>query len=288
MRSSKQIFELIDSVARSDENIRAVLLNGSRANPNAKADIFQDYDIVYLVKNVSEYANKPTWAAQFGEIMIMQMPETMQDPPPLDNGSFSYLMQFTDGNRIDLTIFPIDRYNELLFDSQTVVLLDKDELFGNLPKPSEDSYLPQKPTDKQFQDCCNEFYWLAPYVAKGLYRNDVGYYKHFLDVGMRGQLFKMLDWYIGEKHNYKKAPGKFGKNYQKLLGEELYELFLAGYASAVASANRQALYATMQLFERSAKELASRLGYEFPIVEVKSLKAYLKRVEQLKKDATDY
>ena len=50
MRSEKEMMELILSVARKDERIRAVYMNGSRTNPNVKKDIFQDYDIVYVVK----------------------------------------------------------------------------------------------------------------------------------------------------------------------------------------------------------------------------------------------
>jgi aminoglycoside 6-adenylyltransferase len=49
MRSEQAMLELVLKVARDDERIRAVLLNGSRANPNAPRDIFQDFDIVYLV-----------------------------------------------------------------------------------------------------------------------------------------------------------------------------------------------------------------------------------------------
>jgi aminoglycoside 6-adenylyltransferase len=45
MRNESKIFQLILDIAQRDERIRAVILNGSRANPNAKKDIFQDYDI---------------------------------------------------------------------------------------------------------------------------------------------------------------------------------------------------------------------------------------------------
>ncbi|MCX5973532.1 MAG: aminoglycoside 6-adenylyltransferase, partial [Coprothermobacterota bacterium] len=33
---------------------------------------------------------------------------------------------------------------------------------------SEGSYFPQPPTAKAFADYCNEFWWVCPYVAKGL------------------------------------------------------------------------------------------------------------------------
>lgn len=99
-----------------------------------------------------------------------------------DNGIksdlFSYLMLFTDGNRIDLTLLPIDKLEkEFKKDSLTVVLLDKDELFTNLPNPDDRDYLIKSPIDKEFLDCCNEFWWVNTYVAKGLYRNQITYAK---------------------------------------------------------------------------------------------------------------
>ncbi|MEW6750678.1 MAG: aminoglycoside 6-adenylyltransferase [Candidatus Latescibacterota bacterium] len=46
MRSPQEMLALIVETARAGERIRTVVLNGSRANPNAPADIFQDFDVV--------------------------------------------------------------------------------------------------------------------------------------------------------------------------------------------------------------------------------------------------
>ncbi len=37
MRSEQEMFELIINTARNDDRIRAVIMNGSRANPNCAA-----------------------------------------------------------------------------------------------------------------------------------------------------------------------------------------------------------------------------------------------------------
>ena len=49
------MFELIKKVAFEDENILAVYYGGSRANPTIKPDIYQDYDVVFVVKEVEPY-----------------------------------------------------------------------------------------------------------------------------------------------------------------------------------------------------------------------------------------
>ncbi|HEO6996214.1 TPA: aminoglycoside 6-adenylyltransferase, partial [Streptococcus agalactiae] len=46
MRDEQEIYNLVLNIANQDKRIEAVLLNGSRANPNVPKDDFQDYDIV--------------------------------------------------------------------------------------------------------------------------------------------------------------------------------------------------------------------------------------------------
>lgn len=68
---------LILGVARADERVRAVCLNGSRVNPLAPRDKLQDYDVVYLVTELDAYLTDDSWIDVFGERVILQMPERM-------------------------------------------------------------------------------------------------------------------------------------------------------------------------------------------------------------------
>ena len=75
MRTENEMMKLIIGVAENDERIRAVYMNGSRTNPNIKKDVFQDYDIVYVVKETLSFINDKKWTSLFGEIAIMQLPD---------------------------------------------------------------------------------------------------------------------------------------------------------------------------------------------------------------------
>lgn len=151
------------------------------------------------------------WIKRFGELMILQMPEEMDDPPPDNEDGFTYLMQFADGNRIDLGIDPPAMLPEVVKDSQCILLLDKDGIVPPLPPTSDRVYLPQPPTAKAFADCCNEFWWVCPYVAKGLWRAELPYAKHMQEHFVRDQLAKMLNWWVGVQTEFAVNPGKFGK-----------------------------------------------------------------------------
>ena len=61
MRSEQEMFDLILGFARLYERIRAVWMNGSRANPEAPRDIWHDYDIVYVCQDVLPFVQDKTW-----------------------------------------------------------------------------------------------------------------------------------------------------------------------------------------------------------------------------------
>jgi len=49
MRSEEEMYKLFMDIAKADNSILAVYMNGSRTNKNVPKDIFQDYDIVFVV-----------------------------------------------------------------------------------------------------------------------------------------------------------------------------------------------------------------------------------------------
>ena len=61
MRSEKEMFDLLISTAREDENILAAYLEGSRTVPGVPKDIFQDYDLVYVVKEILSVLSTNIW-----------------------------------------------------------------------------------------------------------------------------------------------------------------------------------------------------------------------------------
>lgn len=287
MRTEKEMLDLILKTAREDERIRVVIMNGSRANPNAPRDPFQDFDIVYFVTEMKPYIKNLAWIQRFGELMILQMPEDMQDPPPSEDGSFGYLMQFADGNRIDLGITPLEKLLESLDDSQSILLLDKDGIVPALPPTSDRGYLPKPPSAKQFADCCNEFWWVSAYVAKGLWREEFLYAKGFLDEYVRPQLMKMLTWHIGIQTGFKASPGKLGKYFQKYLEPEVWEKLLQTYADGTYEHTWEALFTMTELFRQVALGVAGHFGFAYNHGEDQRVSAHLKHVQKLPRDARE-
>lgn len=287
MRSEQEMFDLILDFTGRDENIRAVILNGSRANPNAPRDPFQDFDILCLVRDLAPYVRNLDIPPKFGEVMILQLPDDMSDPPPEPDGHYAYLMQYMDGNRIDLSFHLLSRMEEALRDSLTVVLQDKDGLLKNIPPASDADYLPQKPTDKTFHDCCNEFWWCNPYVAKGLWRGELTYARHLIEDTVHPELMKMLTWHFGVRTDFKRAAGKAGKYLRSGLDNETWRALEATYADADFERIWESLFAMGRLFRRLARDVAAAFDFEYPQVEDERVSAYLLRIKHLPREARE-
>jgi len=287
MRTEREMLDMILSTARADDRIRAVVMNGSRANPNAPRDFFQDYDIVYFVMDVEPYKHNHEWLKRFGELMIVQMPEDMEDPPPNRNGGFVYLMQFTDGNRIDLGIDPLAMIHEIVADSQSIVLLDKDGCIPALPPASDRDYLPKPPTAKAFWDCCNEFWWVSPYVAKGLWRRELPYARQMFEEHVRSELMRMLIWHVGVTTGFSRNVGKFGKYLEQLLEPEVWAMLQKTYSDTDYERTWDALFAACDLFRLTATRVASRFGFAYPAGDDARVSAHLRHVRKLPRDAKE-
>lgn len=287
MRSEQEMLDLIINTARDDERIRAAILNGSRANPNAPRDFFQDFDVVYLVKDIAPFKHNLEWIKRFGELMILQLPDNMVDPPPANNGFYTYLMQFIDGNRIDLGIFPLSMLDEVVKDSLSVLLLDKDGMFPQFPLANESGYLPSLPTAKDFEDCCNEFWWVSAYVAKGLWREEILYAKRMYDQCTRDQLTKMLRWYIGVETGFAINPGKLGKYFQRFLDPDLWKMLLKTYADGSYENTWDGLFTMCDLFRIIAVRVADHFGYIYNQGDDRNMTAHLRHVRALPRDAQE-
>jgi len=75
MRTEQEMFDLILNNAKEKEYIRAVYMNGSRANPKAPKDKYRDFDIVYVADDTAPPFNDRQWIMPFGEIAVLQEPD---------------------------------------------------------------------------------------------------------------------------------------------------------------------------------------------------------------------
>ncbi|MFQ9984503.1 MAG: aminoglycoside 6-adenylyltransferase [Lachnospiraceae bacterium] len=288
MRSEKEMFDLILGTAKQDARIRAVYMNGSRTNKNVRKDIFQDYDIVYVVTQNKPFYEEKDWIDVFGERLYMQCPEEVDRCNGLDvdfDQSYGWLIQFKDGNRLDLHVVPVDAASHILEDKLCVVLLDKDGILPAVPEPSDEDYRIRRPTQQEFVACCNEFWWCLNNVAKGLWREEIPYVQAMYYNGSHPQLVRLLNWKIGYETAFGVSTGKASKYMQRYLPEKLWKRFLQTYISGDLEEIWKSACVMCELFHDVARELASRWGHVYNEQEAEASYGFFKHVRTLPKDA---
>lgn len=281
LRNESTMMQLIKSFAEAQKDIQAVILNGSRVSPSAKQDRFQDYDVICVVDNVEPYVSHQKWIEHFGELLIMQTPDLIDGNWPQVSNKFTFLMLFTDGNRIDLSFMTKQRYTSTTPDSQSLVVLDKKQAFSDFPPPSDQDYLPQAPSEKQFNDCCNEFWWVSTYVAKGLARNQVLYAKHMSEQCVKEMLLKLLGWYAALRSKYQKPLGHCNKYLQEQLPAEIWQALLATYTDGQIENMWSALFKMCALFNQIAAIVAKDNGFQYTQSDYQPVLDYVKQLKEL-------
>lgn len=278
MRSEKEMFDLILNFAKNNDLIQAVILNGSRANPNAERDNFMDYDIVYVTEDVAHFIKSKNFINYFGDVLIMQEPDNPEffTPEVSNKDKYTYLIQFKDGNRIDLTFANPDFAKKIcLEDSQTLILMDKNNLLPQISPSSEKSYFIKKPTENEFLACCNEFWWLSTYIAKGLWRKQIIYALEMFTQNVHPEFMKIANWYIGLKNDFGVNSGNYGKYFKKFLSKEMYLNLLQTYPEANPKSVYLSLETMCKLFGRMAKEISGSLGFEYNEKESENVMKYI-------------
>lgn len=288
MRTEQEMFNLIVNIAEKDERIRAVILNGSRTNSNAIKDIFQDYDIIYVAYETKSFREDKNWIDKFGERLYMQYPEENSHYQNDVENCYGWLIQFTDGNRLDLHVSKLSHaLKEIEGDKLCRILLDKDKCLPEIPKETDKDHWVKKPTERQFFETCNEYWWSLNNVAKGLWREEVPYVMDMINYCVRPQLIRLLGWKIGFETDFTVSIGKSGKYMYKWLGNEKWNEFLKTYPSGNIKDIWKSVFIMCDLFNDIARGVSYKMNISYNEIEVNNALKFLKDINLLPKDAKE-
>lgn len=282
MRNENEILELILGIAKEDKRIRAVYMNGSRTNPHINKDVFQDYDIVFVVDETLSFLEDKDWINLFGEIAIVQEPDSKDFGWGNDTymNFYTWLMLFKDGNRIDLRIEIKDiAKSNYLSDTLTVKLLDKDNFLPEIPPANDKTHWVQRPTKEEYLGCCNEFWWCLNNVAKGIARNQIPYVMRMYNDVVHTQLDKMIEYYIGIDNDFSISVGMWGKYFSEYLQVELYEMYLNTYSDSDIENLWNAIFTACDLFRHIATRVSEHLGYVYNTRDDDSIMLYMNNIK---------
>jgi aminoglycoside 6-adenylyltransferase len=275
-RLAHDVLERITRWARGNDLVRAVVLGGSRADPNADIDDLSDYDIELYVSDRMPFEHDDVWLEPFGPILV-RWPATPRST--FDEAWITRLVLFHDGVRIDFQITENRSVDPDTHRNGYRVLVDKDGLTDGLPKPTHDRYVIEQPTQDAFERIAAEFWWNVTYVPKYLVRDELPFAKFMLDGVLRSSyLHPMIEWSIGARNDWSVATGVQGRFFKRYLDGPTWAELEATYAGAGIAENVDAFRRMIELFRRLAVDLAERLGHSYPNELDRDVWAYCERL----------
>lgn len=160
-------YSYILEIAENDDNIRGVVLYGSRANNDVEPDEYQDYDIYFIVSNINDFD-----ISVFENIKLKFVPSDIY--PELFPKECANLMLFEDDSRIDLVVCRRDTFLTNHVNGQCMkCMIDKDNNLHNLYINDKSTSWVKPLDEKTFLSTCSEFYWELQNMAKGIKRDEL-------------------------------------------------------------------------------------------------------------------
>jgi aminoglycoside 6-adenylyltransferase len=145
------------------------------------------------------------------------------------------------------------------------ILLDKDGLTEGWKPPTYKAYIPSPPSVEAYLTEIEVFFHEATYAAKHLWRDDLMPAKNNLDKEMKADnLRQMLEWRIEIDHGWAIKPGAYGRFLKQRLDPEIWSELECTYVGSGIEENWEAIFRTIDLFQKVAIDVGDHLGYEYP------------------------
>lgn len=261
MRIAHPKIRSIAQWARTNADIRALVVTGSLARHDGTPDQFSDLDLQVIVRNLQRFTANDDWLHDFKDVWI-RLP-LIQDLP-------YRLVWFRGGIKVDFQFIPLSDIHAIILSAELTdeymrgyhVVIDKDDLFRGLPPSPRLFPQPAPPTAALVEESINEFWFEAIHVAQFLRRREFWVVKH-RDWTMKKSLLRLLEWHA---HCTSKEPvntWQLGKHITAWADEEAAKALAGIWGGWTAQSLWEALFVQLTLFRRLTRELAQALGFEY-------------------------
>ena len=254
----------ITAWADGDENIRALIMTGSASRAPGATDRFSDWDIEIIARDRRPLLASDAWLHAIAPVWVAQA---------LENGDAfdTRLVFFAGGQKIDFTIADRTRIEVMiragrlddLYERGFEVLLDKDGLTVDLPRPTGSPPRRSLPTAKELDDTVTEFWFEAAHMPTYLLRDELWVVK-FRDWTMKQMLLRMVEWHTLAKNGAQTDVWHIGTKMERWVDAETWDDLQHVFGRFDRADSWRSLVAMMRLFTRLTHETAERLNLAYP------------------------
>jgi len=274
--------------AKDREDVRALLVIGSRARVDHPADAWADLDLVVVTRKPEFYLSTTDWINALGKPLL-----TIIEPTATADEKERRVL-FEDMLDVDFAIIPSEKAKELLHAAEspkgirqmsnvlgrgTRILLDKDEVISKLKAAAVtvEKQAPNKPTEQEFQGIVNDFLYHAVFTAKHLRRGELWWTVLCLNCRLQNLMKTMIEWHSLAKSDGKQDTWFRGRFLEEWAQPGVTDELRKSFAHYDKEDTQKALNASITLFTRIANETAQKLGYHYPTDTELKIKAWIEK-----------
>ena len=206
-----------------------------------------------------------TWVNVFGERLIMQKARGHGTFPHRRREGYSFLMFFTDYNKIDLTILPLTALEDYLNGDGLREIFASIKTVASKKSPT--------PTDKEYHiqslapaatTAATSSGTSRPMLSRGLCRRELLFAIDLLAM-MRNELLRMLSWQVGSAYGFTFSVGKNYKFIDQYLPAEQWQALLSTYRTDSVENTWRSLSPATNSFEMPLKISLQNTATPIPI-----------------------
>jgi aminoglycoside 6-adenylyltransferase len=263
------IIPKITAWAQADENIRCILLVGSRARTDQLADEWADLDIILLAGDVGRLIDGNDWLDQIAPHWLTFVERTG------DGSGWERRVMFNGGADVEFVPIPMSVFHDLLRKADPPpglvdlirrgyrVIVDKENILTAIQALAIHAHQPQTPTQAEYVNLVHDFWYHTVWTAKHLRRGELWWAKGCCDSYLKERLRQMMEW-----HTQATRPGTDTWMRGRFLEDWVDLRVLSALPETFAHYDTEevwkALIASMDLFRWLAMETAEIQEFVYP------------------------
>jgi aminoglycoside 6-adenylyltransferase len=270
--------------AQNRQDIKALLLVGSRARTDRPADIWSDYDIIMIVDDPETYIQNSSWLNELGNVVLSFIEKCVI------GDSFEHRVLFDNGQDVDFIIesaqaasstslswcnpHVVDVYKrgyQVLFDNIGI-----SSALEKLTSGAPLAYTPPPP--ESFTNVINDFFYHCVWTVKKLMRGELWTAKHCLNGYLQKNcLLKMIEWHARAQQPRNLDTWFSGRFMEKWTDKKIIARLHKLDACYDARHIIRALYEIIDLFNELAFKTAALLHHTYEHKKAEWIRKWIKK-----------
>jgi len=265
MLSGESIVQRLISYAEGEPRIQAMVLFGSRARAEKKADKFSDYDLIFFVSDVDYFIHTDKWLRGIAEPKISFVePTAVQDYERRVFFDNAVDMDFLFYNVMDVERITADPIIQSFYEKGYKILVDKIDYARLVASGRIITRDTLRFTDQAYMNQVNDFWFHTIWSTKKMRRGEIWAAKNCIDGYLKNKLREMLEQEALARNGAEFAIWHDGRFFDEWVDPTIRSGIGDAYGKYDSESLRVALDKTMDLFADLAKRVAPQLQTSYP------------------------